>query len=282
MLLLLANEFDTQVNESMKVKQIIDAILAASDYEEETGKLFLERILEEIETEKLNREKQIELEKLERERQIEMEKLERQRQEKQIEREELEKARNFELEKLRLENRGANTGRSFPEGIPKKSNLKDLVPKFDPKAIDISLFLMIFERQAAREKIDDGDLVSQLIPLLPIEVSEQILKEPDDKAYDFTHVKRLLFKRFKLSSRALRNKFETHNRKPDVLWSDLVYELRVYLNNWLESVRVENFESLKELMLTEQLKKRVPLDIREHYLDSWDESNDPTILAEKV
>ena len=165
--------------------------------------------------------------------------------------------------------------------IPKKGNLKDLVPKFDPKAIDISLFLMIFERQAAREKIDDGDLVSQLIPLLPIEVSEQILKEPDDKAYDFTHVKRLLFKRFKLSSRALRNKFETHNRKPDALWSDLVYELRGYLNNWLESVGVEDFESLKELMLTEQLKKRVPLDIREHYVDSWDELNDATSLAEK-
>ena len=107
-----------------------------------------------------------------------------------------------------------------------------------------------------RKKITDGDLVSQFIHLLPIEVSEQILKEPDDKAYDFSHAKRMLFKRFKLSSRALRNKFETHNRKPDVLWSDLVYELLRYLNNFLESLGVEDFEPLKETMLTEQLKKK--------------------------
>ena len=54
-LLLLANEFDTQVDECIKVKQMIDAILAASYYDEETGKLFLDRILEEIETEKVER-----------------------------------------------------------------------------------------------------------------------------------------------------------------------------------------------------------------------------------
>ena len=161
--------------------------------------------------------KEIKSENLARKRQIESEKLKRERQEKQTERKELEKAQNFELEKLWLENRGAISGRSFLKGIPKKDNLKDLVPKFYPKMIDILLFLTIFERQAARKKIYDGDLVSQLIPLLPIEVSEPILKEPDDIAHDFSHVKWLLFKRFKLSSRALRNKFETYNRKPDFM-----------------------------------------------------------------
>ena len=39
-LLFLASEFDTQVNENMKVKQIIDAIVVASDYNEKTGNYF--------------------------------------------------------------------------------------------------------------------------------------------------------------------------------------------------------------------------------------------------
>ena len=47
-LLLLATEFDTNFSEANKVKEIIDAIISAEDYEEDTGKAFLDRILEEL------------------------------------------------------------------------------------------------------------------------------------------------------------------------------------------------------------------------------------------
>ena len=84
-----------------------------------------------------------------------------------------------------------------------------------------------------------------------------------------------------MSSRALRDKFENHSRKPDTLWSDLVYELRGYLNDWLDSVEVTEFDSVKELILTEQVKKRVHFYVWEHYVDSWEEIDIGNILAEK-
>ena len=45
-------------------------------------------------------------------------------------------------------------------------------------------------------------------------------------------------------------------KRSDALWSDLVYEFRGYLNIWLKSVGVTEFESLKELILAEQVKAR--------------------------
>ena len=116
--------------------EIIDGIIDAEDYEEDTGEAFLDRIIEEIKSEK-NR---LDLEE-------------------EIERKEPERSRRFELEKLKLQALGetsCNTSaRCVPEITPRKINLKDLVPKFDPKQIDVISFFTIFERQAAREKLDE-------------------------------------------------------------------------------------------------------------------------------
>ena len=68
-------------------------------------------------------------------------------------------------------------------------SLKDLVPKFDPKQTDISLFMMIFERQTKREKLNEESWVSQLIPLLPLEIAEIIVKVPEKVEYDLQHMK---------------------------------------------------------------------------------------------
>ena len=93
-------------------------------------------------------------------------------------------------------------------------------------------------------------------------------------------MKQILFKCFKLSAKALRNRFEFHDRKTNAPWSDLVYELRG-LENWLGTLKIEDFDAVKELMLTEQLKKRILLDIQKHYVDTWDDINDAATLAEK-
>lgn len=49
--------------------------------------------------------------------------------------------------------------------------MKDLVSKFDPKLIVITVFFMIFERQAEKANIS----YSQLLPLLSTEIAEIIL-----------------------------------------------------------------------------------------------------------
>ncbi|GFU06764.1 uncharacterized protein TNCV_4353281 [Trichonephila clavipes] len=67
--------------------------------------------------------------------------------------------------------------------------------------------------------------------------------------------KNLLLARFQLTPIALRDKFESHQRRPGAMWEDLVFKLRSYLDNWLAGMKVVDFAALKELLETEQTKK---------------------------
>nr|XP_042904631.1 uncharacterized protein LOC122270620 [Parasteatoda tepidariorum] len=154
--------------------------------------------------------------------------------------------------------------------------------KFDPEKLDMALFLTLFQRQAKKAQIDEGDWVTQLLALLPVEIAEIIIREPEERADDFEYVKKLLLDRFKLSPEAFRTKFIQHQRRPGALWKDLIFELRSYLEGWLEGVQITDFEALKKLMLTDQIKRRVPGEIKEGLIDSWVKFIDPESLANKL
>ncbi|GFY31111.1 uncharacterized protein TNCV_4360181 [Trichonephila clavipes] len=111
------------------------------------------------------------------------------------------------------------------------------------------------ERQAIKEKVAEDRWVSQLIPLLPIEIADIVAKEPLEKSDDYPHIKNLLLARFQLTPIALRDRFESHQRRPGAMWANLVFELRSYLDNWLAGMKVGDFAALKELLVTEQIKK---------------------------
>lgn len=261
-LILLAEELEVNVSSSDKVRSLIRTITESSDYDEKLTKEILARILDE-EKEKLAREN----EQREREERLAHE------------------LREFELEKLRIQNSaetGSTTSTSIMTPIEKRRiRLKDFVPRFDPDRIDITLFFVLFERQAKKENVEEADWVSQLIPLLPTDISEIIAREPVEKADDYKHIKDVLLKRFKLGAADLKLKLDEHSRKVGSLWVDLVYELTGYLDNWLESLEVTDFDSLKELILLEQLKKRIPHEIKRQYLDIWEDFKSPSKLAEK-
>ncbi|GFT04022.1 uncharacterized protein TNCV_2959931 [Trichonephila clavipes] len=110
--------------------------------------------------------------------------------------------------------------------------------------------------KAIKEKVAEDIWVSQLIPLLPIEIAEIVAKEPLEKSDDYPHIKNLLLARFQLTPIALRDRFESHQRRPGAMWADLVFELRSYLDNWLAGMKVGDFAALKELLVTEQIKKK--------------------------
>ncbi|GFU24710.1 integrase catalytic domain-containing protein [Nephila pilipes] len=88
--------------------------------------------------------------------------------------------------------------------------------------------------------------------------------------------------RASVSSEDLEGKGIDVNTISCTLWSDLVFDLRSYLDIWLAEMKVDDFVGLKELMLTEQLKKRVPMELVDHFTDSWEQFKDATILAEKL
>ncbi|GFT16685.1 transposon Tf2-6 polyprotein [Trichonephila clavipes] len=118
--------------------------------------------------------------------------------------------------------------------------------------------------------------------LLPTEVSHIIAREPDDKANSYEHVKDLLLKRFKLTPEKFRQLFVTHQKAPERTWIDFYHELNTYFNGWIDGLKIDTFDKLSDLIITDQLKRKTPFEFKEYYLDEWANMNSPVQLAEKI
>lgn len=203
--------------------------------------------------------------------------------------EDREKQRNFELQKLQLQNENkivcqtSNEGNTtVPESNIKTIDFRNLMQKFDVKESEISSFLILFERQAKRVGLEEGDYVFHLLGLLPLEITQLIARESEEEASNYAFVKKLLLKRFKLSPEKFRQKFVSHVKDSKSTWSDYVFEIRNFFNEWLSGLKVNDLDSLKELIITDQLKKRVPGLMREHFIDSWPNYVNASELATKL
>ncbi|GFV82477.1 retrovirus-related Pol polyprotein from transposon 17.6 [Trichonephila clavipes] len=261
-LLEVAIDLGVEVNSTLTKSEIKNRICQSEDYNEESVKSLLEGILAE---------------------KREARELKENRETREFEERKL--IRAFELERMKLANSTDTISVASTDlegqGVNRRVNLRDLVPKFDAKNADINLFFEIFERQAKKEKVAEDRWV-YLIPLLPREIAEIVAKEPLEKSDDYPHIKNLLLARFQLTPIALRDRFESHQRRPGAMWADLVFELRSYLDNWLAGMKVGDFAALKELLVTEQIKKRAPSELVDHFLDSWDGFKEAKSLAEKL
>ncbi|GFV30370.1 CCHC-type domain-containing protein [Trichonephila clavipes] len=82
--------------------------------------------------------------------------------------------------------------------------------------------------------------------------------------------------------RDLQAKFMKHQRIPARSWRDFVFEITSYFEEWLDGMEVRNFKSLKDLIITDQLKKRVQGEIREHFVDECAKFYEPSVLADKL
>ncbi|GFX37132.1 SCAN box domain-containing protein [Trichonephila clavipes] len=151
---------------------------------------------------------------------------------------------------------------------------------FDPKQSDISLYLVIFERQAKRASIEKKEWVGQLLGLLPLEIVQFIAREPEEQAENYDYVKKLLLKRFKLSPEVFRQKFVQHQKKSDSTWKDFTFEITNYLDEWLIGLEINTFQDLKDLMVVDQLKKRANASMKDHFLDNWANLKSATQIAE--
>ncbi|GBN65434.1 hypothetical protein AVEN_171142-1 [Araneus ventricosus] len=162
--------------------QIIKAIMASEHFEEQ----LVSNMLEE---EEVKSKEALEVEEKRRNEEIE----DRRR------REQME----FELQKLRLENercRGESDRVVTAEFSAKpKIDLHTILQKFEPRSNDISLYLILFDRQAKRAEIQKKYWVSYLIGLLPSEMSQIIEREDEEVTEDYEKIKALLLKRYKLT-----------------------------------------------------------------------------------
>ncbi|GBN05055.1 hypothetical protein AVEN_200059-1, partial [Araneus ventricosus] len=197
-----------------------------------------------------------------------------------LEEKELENA--FQLKKLQLEfENKSRPSETVPMAKP-KLEMSHLLQKFDPKEGYISLYLVLFERQARRVEINEDSWVSHLIGLLPYEMSQLIARESEEVSNDYSHIKKLMLKRYKFWAEKFSQKFNNHIKSSDSNWTDFLYELRNYFEEWLKGLEVKNFAELSDLIVTEQIKRRVPWEVKEHFIDEWADIKSPEVLAKRL
>ncbi|UYV70463.1 K02A2.6-like, partial [Cordylochernes scorpioides] len=239
------------------------AVIEIQSYEEEFAKQLLETLIK-------DRERIEERERIEDRKRIE----DRERKEQMV--------MEFELEKLRIQTTRGNNDTSRSTSNDAHYEIRKLMPKYESKDNDLSFYLILFERQAKRLGLDEDQWAFSLPGLLPYEMTQLIARETEEQSGDYRFVKRLLLKRYKLSPEQFRQKFEKHERSQKGSWRDFAFELRGYFNEWIEGMNVENFDALKDLSVTNQLKKKVPNVLRNHLIDDWTKLNNPDELADKL
>ncbi|XP_055944604.1 uncharacterized protein LOC129975566 [Argiope bruennichi] len=131
-------------------------------------------------------------------------------------------------------------------------------------------------------KIDKQNWIAHLLGLLPYSVAQHIAREPEQKAYNFDHIRSMLLQRFNLSAERMRQLFVTHKKKSESTWKDFHFELRSYFEAWLVDLSITKIEELKDLMILDQMKKRVLPEVKNHFIDVWCECVTPNDLVEKL
>ncbi|GFV28329.1 uncharacterized protein TNCV_4599821 [Trichonephila clavipes] len=238
-------KLDILIPDNLKILDIKDAILNSEGYDAEFTCECLNRIISDR--------KELEL-RAEREK---------------------ENQRQFELQKLQCNSTTSDSN------MP-KLELQKLLPIFDPKITDITIYLKLFERQLTFLQVPIQQWVVYLVGLLPTEVSNLITKESFADAQDYYKIKQILLKHFKLSAEKFRQMFSRHTKDPVKTWRDFYFDLQTYFDGWLKESKVTTLEELKDLIVADQIKKKTPQDYKDHFLDQWCNWNNPLQLVDKL
>ncbi|GBL80756.1 hypothetical protein AVEN_26205-1 [Araneus ventricosus] len=250
---ILAEELGETVNDSHKLKDLKNIILASKEYDEESAKEWMKTIINERKEREENeirkeviaerrRQDEIQIAEQKRQEEIELRKLEYEERKRKDEME-------FELQKIRLESEGrslnsnsvANQNVSSTQ-IKPKLEIHHLMQKFNSDENDISLYLIMFEHLAKQAEMLEKTWVIYLLGFLPYDVAQLIAREPDEIANDYGEVKKILLKR----------------------------------------VKADSFEKLSDLIITDQIKRKVSQEIKDHFIDEWSKLNSPDDLVEKL
>ncbi|GFX50502.1 SCAN box domain-containing protein [Trichonephila clavipes] len=112
--------------------------------------------------------------------------------------------------------------------------------------------------------------------------SNMLTREPTERANNYDFVKGLILKRYRLNSEKLKQCFYRHKKSTQKSWRNYAHDLSSYFTELIAELQVKTFEQLKDLLITEQLKYRVPAEVREHFLDDWIKLKTPYELADKL
>ena len=134
------------------------------------------------------------------------------------------------------------------------------VPIFDEA--DVDKFFLHFEKVAISMKWPEESWVMLLQTALRGKAREIYTQLSIDEAQYYL-VKRLILNAYELVPEAYRQKFRNLTKKKEETFQEFAKNKELLLNRWLSSQEVgTDFEKLKQLIIIEEFKNRIPADVR--------------------
>ncbi|GBM43362.1 hypothetical protein AVEN_166104-1 [Araneus ventricosus] len=56
----------------------------------------------------------------------------------------------------------------------------------------------------------------------------------------------------------------------------------MFFNEWVNGVKADSFEKLSDLIITDQIKRKVTQEVKDHFIDEWSKLNSPDDLVQKL
>ncbi|GBN20796.1 hypothetical protein AVEN_1477-1 [Araneus ventricosus] len=113
-------------------------------------------------------------------------------------------------------------------------------------------------------------------------MTQLIAREHEEVTENYEQIEQIFLKRYKLSAEMFRLMFIKHSKNADGTLKNSVHEIRNYFQEWIKGFEVETFEQLCDLMISDQMKRRVPTQVKEHFIDEWPKFKSSELLSEKL
>ena len=278
----------TEMGETLEGNETIVRLKSIITGSEQYDEIFVKQLADQ-EKEQVAEARELELKEQERLR--ELEEKERERQEKERERQEKEQERQYELEqrqyeleRLKLANQATSRESlgSRDSGNRSSIRISHVMDKFKGEGEDITLFLSVFEAHARQLDIAPVEWVSQLMGLLPNEINTWLVVGSDSSEQDYNQIKTQLLDMYKFTPEKCRQMFCSHAKGAKTTWNVYARELTNYCQKWISGLKVETYDQLLDLIVTDQMKRKVPADIRAHFVDVWGEVSQSQDLARRL
>ncbi|GBN71540.1 hypothetical protein AVEN_126348-1 [Araneus ventricosus] len=135
-------------------------------------------------------------------------------------------------------------------------DVRKIVPRFNPKEDEIGLYLTIFERQLKFLNIPESKWIPYLTSLLPTEIPQLITREDEGNSQDYRKVKEMLLKRYRLTADVSDSYFRNQDKRKHNLEGFFYFEIASYFEGWITELNIKDFEQLKSLIISDQIKKK--------------------------
>ncbi|GBM19355.1 hypothetical protein AVEN_195990-1 [Araneus ventricosus] len=184
----------------------------------------------------------------------------------------------IELEMLRTTSDGSTNPK---HDKPSCYELTKTVPSFDPKECRRNAVSLVV-RKTGEKSPNRHEGTCLLTNVVASDIVQLIARESEENFDNYIYIKGVLLKRFKLSPEEFRKKFLHHQKNLEKSWQEFTFETSNYFQEWIEGLKIDRFEKLKNLIITDQIKRRATLEAKENFLDEWTKLVFPSELANKL